>query len=79
LLVPRADGAQGARQRDAKMKGIDQRGIADGERPLRQPAIMKIRDPPRIFVLRRVSHEIRTCSLNFIPNSDYNMKNHLNS
>jgi hypothetical protein len=61
------------------MKGIDQRGIADGERQLRQPSIMKIRDPPRKFALRRVSHEIRTCSLNFNLNSDDSMKNHLYS
>ena len=46
LLMARADGGQGARQRDAQMKRVDERGVADRGGRFRQPPVMKNRDRP---------------------------------
>ena len=48
LLMTRADGGQGARQRDAEMKRVDERGLTDRRRRFRQPSVVENQPDPKI-------------------------------
>ena len=59
LILPmaRADRRKRARQRDAQIKRLNERGVADRRRRFWEPPVVENSNRTRKFVLRRLSHE----------------------